>query len=39
MKDKNSYSKFEKTRILATRALQISQGANPLVKIPEGMND
>ena len=39
MLSKNSYTKFEKVRILSARALQISQGAPPLVKIPEGMTE
>ena len=30
------YSKFEKTRIIAARALQISQGSPVLVDIPKG---
>ncbi|MBI4021716.1 MAG: DNA-directed RNA polymerase subunit K [Candidatus Aenigmarchaeota archaeon] len=30
------YSKFEKTRIISARALQISQGSPVLVEIPKG---
>ena len=32
-------SKFESVRIIAARALQISQGAPILIKIPKGMSD
>lgn len=35
---KNSYSRYEKVRILSARALQISQGAPPLVKLPAGVH-
>ncbi|MFH1364073.1 MAG: DNA-directed RNA polymerase subunit K [Candidatus Aenigmatarchaeota archaeon] len=34
--DKN-YSKFERTRIIAARALQISQGAPVLIEIPKNV--
>lgn len=37
MKEDKKYSKYEKTRIIAARALQISQGAPPLVKVKKGM--
>jgi DNA-directed RNA polymerase subunit K len=37
MQKKDSYSRYEKSRILAARALQISQGAPVLVKLPKGM--
>jgi DNA-directed RNA polymerase subunit K/omega len=30
------YSKFEKTRIISTRALQIAQGSPVLVEVPKG---
>jgi DNA-directed RNA polymerase I, II, and III subunit RPABC2 len=30
-------SRYEKTRILAARSLQISQGSPTLVKVPKGM--
>jgi len=38
MLSKNAYSKYEKTRILAARSLQISQGAHPMVKVPPGIH-
>ena len=31
-----NYSKFEKTRIISARALQISQGSPVLVEVPKG---
>ena len=30
-------SKYEQVRIISSRALQIAQGAPPLVKVPKGM--
>ncbi len=30
-------SKYEKVRIVSARALQIAQGAPPLVKVPKGV--
>ncbi|MBI2675516.1 MAG: DNA-directed RNA polymerase subunit K [Candidatus Aenigmarchaeota archaeon] len=39
MRDKGQYTKFERTRILAARALQIAQGSPVLVKVPSGMTD
>jgi len=33
------YTKYEKARIISSRALQIAQGAPILVKIPKGMTD
>jgi len=33
------YTRYEKTRILAARSLQISQGAPVLVKLPKGVTD
>lgn len=33
------HTKFEKTRIIASRALQIAQGSPIFVKIPKGTND
>lgn len=30
-------SKYEKVRIISARALQIAQGAPPLVKVPKGV--
>jgi len=32
-----SYTKFEKARIIGARALQLAYGAPPLIKVPEGM--
>lgn len=34
MKDPNGYTRYEKTRIMSARALQISQGSPILVKLP-----
>ncbi|MCL5412215.1 MAG: DNA-directed RNA polymerase subunit K [Candidatus Marsarchaeota archaeon] len=34
-----SFTKFEKARIIGARALQLAFGAPPLVKVPEGMVD
>jgi len=31
-------SKYEQVRIISARALQIAQGAPPLVKIPKGVS-
>ncbi len=39
MKGKETYTKYEKTRIIATRALQIAQGALILVEVPRGFTD
>ena len=33
------YTRYEKARIISTRALQIAQGAPILIKIPKGMTD
>jgi DNA-directed RNA polymerase subunit K len=33
----DSYTKFEKARIVGARALQLAYGAPPLVKVPAGM--
>lgn len=33
------YNKFEKTRIIGARALQLAYGAPPLIKIPKGTVD
>ena len=33
------YTKFEKTRIIASRALQIAQGSPVFAKIPKGVTD
>ncbi len=37
MRRKSDYTHFERVRILAARALQISQGAPVLVPIPKNM--
>ncbi len=37
MKDPNSYTRYEKTRIISARALQISQGSPIMVDIPKGV--
>ena len=33
------YTRYEKARIISTRALQIAQGAPVLVKLPKGLTD
>ncbi len=37
MNDPNSYTRYEKTRIISARALQISQGSPVLVDVPKGV--
>lgn len=37
MKDPSSYTRYEKTRIISARALQISQGSPILVDVPKGV--
>lgn len=37
MKETESYTRYEKTRIIAARALQIAQGSPVMVKIPKDM--
>lgn len=37
MKGKENYTHYEKVRILSARALQISEGAPLLVKVPKGL--
>lgn len=32
-----SYTRFEKARIIGARALQLAYGAPPLIKVPENM--
>jgi DNA-directed RNA polymerase subunit K len=32
-----TYTRFEKARIIGARALQLAYGAPPLLKVPEGM--
>ncbi|MBI4019782.1 MAG: DNA-directed RNA polymerase subunit K [Candidatus Aenigmarchaeota archaeon] len=34
---KRHYTKFEKTRIISARALQLAQGSPYLVKVPKGI--
>jgi DNA-directed RNA polymerase subunit K/omega len=33
------YTRFEKARIVGSRALQLSMGAPPLIETPAGMRD
>ncbi|MCL4363021.1 DNA-directed RNA polymerase subunit K [Candidatus Marsarchaeota archaeon] len=33
----NEYTKFEKSRIIGARALQLANGAPPLIRVPEDM--
>jgi DNA-directed RNA polymerase subunit K len=37
MKEKESYSRYEKTRILSARALQIAQGSPVMVDAPKSV--
>jgi len=37
MKSPETYSKYEKTRIISARALQIAQGSPVLVELPKGV--
>ncbi len=37
MKEPEKYTRYEKTRIISARALQIAQGSPALVEIPKGM--
>ncbi len=39
MEAKEKYTRYEKTRIIAARALQIAQGSPILVKVPKGITD
>ena len=39
MKEKSKYTRYEKTRIVSSRALQIAQGSPVLVKISKGVID
>jgi DNA-directed RNA polymerase subunit K len=32
-----TYTRFEKARIIGARALQLAYGAPPLIKVPDGM--
>lgn len=36
--EKRKYTRYEKTRIISARALQISQGAQAMVKVPKEMS-
>ena len=38
MKDPNTYTRYEKTRIISARALQISQGSPVLIKLTRPMS-
>jgi len=35
MRDPKEYTRYEKTRIISARALQIAQGAPPLIDVPK----
>ena len=35
MKEKSKYTRYEKTRIVSSRALQIAQGSPILIKLPK----
>ncbi len=37
MREKEKYTRYEKTRIISARALQISQGSPVLIDIPRGV--
>jgi len=37
MKEPQKYSRYEKTRIISARTLQIAQGSPVLVEIPKGV--
>ncbi|HDD72566.1 MAG TPA: DNA-directed RNA polymerase subunit K [Candidatus Aenigmarchaeota archaeon] len=39
MSERKSRSRYEKTRIISARALQIAQGSPVLVRVPKGMID
>ena len=39
MKSPESYTRYEKTRIISARALQIAQGSPVLVKVPKGLTN
>jgi DNA-directed RNA polymerase subunit K len=39
MRPKDEYTHYEKVRIISARALQVSQGAPVLVKIPQGLSN
>ncbi len=35
----NTYTKYEKARIIGARALQLAYGAPPLIEVPKGVID
>jgi len=37
MRSPETYTRYEKTRIISARALQIAQGSPVLIKIPKGV--
>ena len=37
MKEKESYSRYERTRIISARSLQIAQGSPLLIEAPRGL--
>lgn len=37
MRPKETYNRYEKTRIISARALQISQGSPVLIQLPRGV--
>jgi DNA-directed RNA polymerase subunit K len=39
MKAKESYSRYEKTRIISARSLQIAQGSPLLIDVPKGVTE
>lgn len=39
MKEKNKYTRYEKTRIVSSRALQIAQGSPVLISTPKHVID
>jgi DNA-directed RNA polymerase subunit K len=39
MKGKETYTRYEKTRIISARALQIAHGGPVLTKVPKGVID
>ena len=39
MKGKETYSRYEKTRIISARALQIAQGSPVLIDVPKSVTE
>ena len=39
MTHEQTYTKYEKARIIGARALELAYGAPPLIKVPEDMVD